>query len=88
MWPGKRLPKIFYDPRSLSLDFSQRACLHAKVIVVDRQQVLLTSANFTEASRKRNIEAGVVLSSVHLAQSLHAQFERLIRERYLLPLSG
>lgn len=86
IWPGKVLPKVFYDPRALSLDFSERACLHAKVIVVDRQHVLLTSANFTEASRKRNIEAGVVLSSICLAQSLHAQFERLVGDRFLLPL--
>ncbi|MGH2416510.1 MAG: DISARM system phospholipase D-like protein DrmC, partial [Microcystaceae cyanobacterium] len=60
IWPGQRLPEVFYDPRSLAVGGESRACLHAKCVVVDRQRLLVTSANFTEAAHERNIEAGVL----------------------------
>lgn len=86
-WQGKRLPQVFYDPRSLSQDFSKRGCLHAKCIVLDGEQVFVTSANFTEAAYHRNIEAGVLLADSELAQSLQAQFDMLVRSKHLLPLA-
>jgi phosphatidylserine/phosphatidylglycerophosphate/cardiolipin synthase-like enzyme len=85
-WCGQRLPEIFYDPRSLSQEFHQRGCLHAKCVVVDQEQVFITSANFTEAAHHRNIEAGVLLSDPELARSLYSQFQGLVDMKHLLPL--
>ena len=65
LWPGKRLPETFYDPRSLATEGKTRACLHAKCIVIDDHRALITSANFTEAAHKRNIEAGTVIHGQH-----------------------
>lgn len=85
-WHGQRLPEIFYDPRSLSQEFHQRGCLHAKCVVVDEEQVFITSANFTEAAHQRNIEAGVLLTDSELARSLHSQFNLLVTSNHLRPL--
>ncbi len=85
-WIAKQLPLIFYDPRSLSQEFHQRGCLHAKCVVVDGEQVFITSANFTEAAHHRNIEAGVLLNDAELARSFHHQFKVLVDFKQLLPL--
>lgn len=85
-WCGRRFPEIFYDPRSLSQEFHQRGCLHAKCVVVDGEQVFITSANFTEAAHHRNIEAGVLLNDAELARSFHSQFKTLVEINLLLPL--
>jgi len=77
-WPGQRLPELFYDPRSLLADPTERASLHAKCVVVDEERAFITSANFTEAAQERNIEAGVMLSIPVIARSLCSQFENLV----------
>jgi len=78
LWPGDRLPEVFYDPRSLATEGKVRACLHAKCIVIDEDRALITSANFTEAAHERNIEAGTVISDTILARALKAQFDTLV----------
>ncbi|MBI4623943.1 MAG: hypothetical protein HY736_12100 [Verrucomicrobia bacterium] len=55
----------------------QRASLHAKVVVVDRRKILITSANFTEAAHKTNIELGVLCSVPYLAERVCSYFEAL-----------
>ena len=57
-WPWPTLPELWYDPRSLETG-EARASLHAKCVVVDRSEALVTSANFTAAAQRRNIELGV-----------------------------
>jgi phosphatidylserine/phosphatidylglycerophosphate/cardiolipin synthase-like enzyme len=44
--------------------------MHAKVIVVDDVAALVTSANFTAAAQRRNIEAGIVLRDHHHVRRL------------------
>jgi phosphatidylserine/phosphatidylglycerophosphate/cardiolipin synthase-like enzyme len=78
VWPGKRLPEVFYDPRSLETDGHKRAVLHAKAIVVDGRWTLLTSANFTEAAHERNIEAGVVIDDTRFAERVARQFDQFV----------
>jgi phosphatidylserine/phosphatidylglycerophosphate/cardiolipin synthase-like enzyme len=78
VWPGKRLPEMFYDPRSLEMEGQKRAVMHAKAIVVDGRWTLLTSANFTEAAQERNIEAGVVIDDTRLAERVARQFEQFV----------
>ena len=83
IWPGERLPEVYYDPRSLLIDAPARAVLHAKAVGIDARVSFLTSANFTEAAHARNIEAGVVLDDAALAERLTRQFELLIERGHL-----
>jgi hypothetical protein len=76
-WPWSRIPRLFHDPRSL-LTGEQRASLHAKCVVVDRSRALVTSANFTDAAQKRNIEAGVDLRHKPTAERIADYFRGLI----------
>ena len=82
------LPETFYDPRSLVTEGSTRACLHAKCVVIDDDRALITSANFTEAAHKRNIEACMVITDSILALALRAQFDTLVDHAALQRLPG
>ncbi|AVH68329.1 DISARM system phospholipase D-like protein DrmC [Nostoc sp. 'Peltigera membranacea cyanobiont' N6] len=88
IWPGKRLPEVFHDPRSLTVGVESKACLHAKCVVVDKERVLVTSANFTEAAHERNIEAGVLLNDPVTAIALQMQFESLVTRNILCRIPG
>lgn len=78
IWPGKRLPEVFYDPRAVEIGQGPKACLHAKCVVVDEERAFVTSANFTEAAHERNIEAGVLVADAGVARALVRQFETLV----------
>jgi PLD-like domain len=88
IWPGQRLPEVFYDPRSLSTDPGPKACLHAKCIVVDEARLFVTSANFTEAAHERNIEAGIMIADPVAARVLRSQFETLVVRGVLSQIPG
>ncbi len=77
-WPtGYPFPSVYFDPRSLASAGEQRTSLHAKCIVVDRQRIFVSSANFTEAAQQRNIEVGLLAKSALLAEQLERHFESL-----------
>ena len=83
-WPkDHRLPEIFFDPRSLEIDATKKACLHAKCVVTDLKQVFVSSANFTEAAQERNLEVGLLVRSSHLATRLADHFESLVSSNRL-----
>ena len=84
VWPGQRLPEVFYDPRSLAVDAVKKVAMHAKCIVVDSRRTLLTSANFTEAAQDRNIEAGVVVEDRQFAERVERQFALLVERGKLV----
>ncbi len=86
VWPGKRRPEFYYDPRSLNTDMQQRASMHAKCIVVDRRRTLLTSANLTEAAQTRNIEAGVLVDEPRFAERIETQFGQMVETGWLRKL--
>ncbi|MGC1307930.1 MAG: DISARM system phospholipase D-like protein DrmC [Phormidesmis sp.] len=88
IWPSQPFPEVFYDPRSLSTEKFPRACLHAKCVVIDDEQLLITSANFTEAAHQRNIEAGILLSDAIAAKAIRTQFESLVKRGFLHRLPG
>jgi len=88
LWPGKRLPDLYYDPRSLDPYPTQRAILYAKCVIVDDAQVFLTSANCTQAGQQRNLEAGLLLQDPALARDLAAQFDALAQAAALLQIHG
>ncbi len=57
--------------------------LHAKAVVCDGRNALVTSANLTEAAFDRNIEMGLLVKDRTLAESIATHFGSLI-ERDLL----
>lgn len=78
-WPtGRRLPEIYFDPRSLATGARSRAVLHAKCVVVDGRTSFVSSANFTEAAQERNIEVGVLIRSQIVAERLTEFFVALV----------
>lgn len=77
MRPGCRLPEVFYDPRSVADEEPVRCSLYAKCVVVDAEQVFVSSANFTEAGQERNIEVGLNIRSKWLASQLIRHFKLL-----------
>jgi len=85
-WPGRQLPKLYYDPRSLEADQTKRTSLHAKCVVVDNEEAFVSSANFTEAAQTRNIEVGVLLRSSSFARKLTNHFESLAVLSILKPI--
>jgi hypothetical protein len=83
-WPGKALPELYYDPRSLEMGHENRSCLHAKCVIIDRAEALVTSANFTEAAQERNIEVGIKVRHKPLVERLASYFEALIETGQLV----
>ena len=87
-WPGNRLPPVYYDPRSLGPTAKTASSMHAKSVVIDGREALVTSANFTEAAQERNIELGLLVDSHAIAGRIEHHFTTLIRKGSLerLPL--
>lgn len=87
-WPGRRLPKVYFDPRALAPWREGRAVLHAKCVAVDDRQVLVTSANLTVAAQSRNIELGLLVRAPAIASAVRRHFEQLVACNHLrcLPL--
>jgi phosphatidylserine/phosphatidylglycerophosphate/cardiolipin synthase-like enzyme len=82
-WPGTRLPQVYYDPRSVAPVTPTRSALHAKCVVIDGQETLVTSANFTAAAQERNIELGLLVNSPDVAFRVERHFEALIKGGHL-----
>ena len=85
-WPWQPFPEVYYDARALNNDAHTRACLHAKIVVVDRSKLFLTSANFTEAAHQRNIEMGLLSRAAYLAEQVASYFEGLRQSGHLMRL--
>ncbi len=85
-WPGNRLPRVYYDPRSLELAGHTASSMHAKCVVIDGAEALVTSANFTEAAQERNIELGLLVDSQPVAHRIEEHFMSLIRNEILVRL--
>jgi PLD-like domain len=84
-WPGVRQPEVFYDPRALAERWEDRASLHAKCVIVDRRTAIVTSANFTEAAQRKNIEAAVLIRYEPFVARLTSYFDALRNSGQLLP---
>lgn len=83
-WPWPHLPELYYDPRALASTGEIRASLHAKCAVVDRKAALITSANFTEAAHKRNIELGLLVRHAPIAERIAGYFRGLRENKVLV----
>jgi hypothetical protein len=85
-WPWQPRPELWYDPRSLLPDSLQRSALHAKCIIADGSNALISSANFTSAAQQRNIEAGVLIRSQPAIIRLANYFAGLRSQGTLAPV--
>lgn len=85
-WPWEPKPSVYYFPDSLLLDAKSRASMHAKFLIADEERCFITSANFTEAAQKRNIEIGVELSNSLEPKALSRYFKGLIEGKRLAKL--
>lgn len=75
-WPaGSRLPEIYYDTRS----FDGQAVLHSKCILLDGEELFVSSANFTDSAQHRNVEMGLLVTSRSVAVQALRFFDSLIR---------
>jgi phosphatidylserine/phosphatidylglycerophosphate/cardiolipin synthase-like enzyme len=88
VWPGKRLPDVFYDPRGLAEKPEDRATWHAKCVVVDDDAAFVTSANLTDWAQHRNVEAGVLVRDRQLVAQLRDQFDGLVRTQQVRRIPG
>ena len=82
-WPWQPLPRLFYDPRALDPAAHTRTSLHAKVLIVDRRSAMVTSANFTEAAQRRNVETGVLITYPPFVTRLADYFAGLQRHLFV-----
>ena len=83
-WPGDRpSPAVFTWPQQPD----QMAALHAKLLVADRSDALVTSANLTYHGFAGNIEMGIRVTGTPAAQ-IHDRFHELIRTGALVPWSN
>ena len=85
-WPGARMPRVYYDPRSLAPSGRTASAMHAKCVVIDGLEALVTSANFTEAAQTRNIELGLLIEDSLVPRRIEEHFDSLIRDGHLEPL--
>jgi hypothetical protein len=76
-WPGKRLPDMYYDPRGLRMAAAMRSNFYPKCLLVG-EEALVTSANFTTAAQKKNVEVGVKIKAPILVARLRTYFLSLV----------
>ncbi|MCP9808691.1 hypothetical protein KBY58_04505 [Cyanobium sp. HWJ4-Hawea] len=76
-------PDVYYDPRSVQLDAV--AVCHVKAVVSDNQ-LLVTSANITDAAQLHNFELGVRMTSKLHSDATWQHFDQLIGQGMLTPL--
>ncbi|MDJ0841864.1 MAG: phospholipase D-like domain-containing protein [Acidobacteriota bacterium] len=86
IWPGKVMPEVYYDPRSLDREGEVMSCLNAKAVMIDESKVLITSANFSEAVQVRNIEAGVLTEDEVVTKTYRRNFQRLVEDKLVRSL--
>jgi phosphatidylserine/phosphatidylglycerophosphate/cardiolipin synthase-like enzyme len=78
-WPGgTRLPRLFHDRQRA--DGAPYASMHAKCLLVDGRNLLVTSANFTFHGLHGNIEIGVRLCGAPAAEA-RKMFSHLVENR-------
>lgn len=76
-WPfGPPRPVVYYDPTKVGR--ADHVTLHAKVVVVDEQRTLITSANFTSHGQEKNIELGVLIEDPAFARQVAEQWLSLV----------
>lgn len=86
-WPWRDVqPRVYYDSRAD--DGAGGSTMHAKCVIVDDREVLITSANFTERAQRANVELGVLIGDPTFAARVAAQWRALIGHGLFREASG
>ena len=83
-WKGYIKPKIFVLNRKLFTK-KQLNKLHSKVIIIDDQEILITSANLTFTAMNENIETGVWSKDKKIINACIEIFDKFIEEQTFVP---
>lgn len=83
VWPWKERPEVYFDPPR---DRETPGMMHAKVIVADRTNIIVTSANPTESAYTKSVEAGILLKQSNVADHMERHFDDLIDRGLLVRL--
>jgi phosphatidylserine/phosphatidylglycerophosphate/cardiolipin synthase-like enzyme len=76
-WPWRDVtPRLYYDARAETADAS--STMHAKCVIVDDREVLITSANFTGRAQHDNVELGVLIRDAEFAARVSGQWHALV----------
>jgi hypothetical protein len=76
-WPWRDVtPRLYYDVRAET--GRGGSSMHAKCIIVDDREVLITSANFTTRAQHDNIELGVLIRDESFAARVSGQWRALV----------
>lgn len=76
-WPWRDVtPRLYYDARADAADAS--STMHAKCVIVDDREVLITSANFTGRAQHANVELGVLICDAEFAARVSGQWHTLV----------
>jgi hypothetical protein len=76
-WPWRDVrPRVYYDARADAADTS--STMHAKCVIIDDREVLITSANFTGRAQRDNVELGVLIRDVAFAMRVSGQWQSLV----------
>ncbi|MGH8437163.1 MAG: phospholipase D-like domain-containing protein, partial [Pseudomonas sp.] len=77
---GVPKPSMFTWP----VQDDEKAALHAKLLISDRNDALVTSANLTYHGFERNLEMGIRVTG-RAAAEIHDRIDDLIRAGELVP---
>ncbi|HFF3183361.1 phospholipase D-like domain-containing protein [Bacillus cereus] len=81
-WPSHLvLPNLYYWKGSKETKY---ASLHSKLIMVDQNRLLLTSANFSLHGFKENIETGVLIETPLITKQIWRQFYSLLSNKEMV----
>mgnify|MGYP006422397727 FL=1 len=83
-WNGNIKPKIFELNRKLFTK-KQLNKLHSKVIIIDDQEILITSANLTFTAMNENIETGVWSKDKKIINACIGIFDGFIEKQIFTP---
>jgi hypothetical protein len=83
VWPWPERPDVFID---LARTPGQAGIMHAKVVIADRRNLIVTSANPSESAYTRSIEAGILLHQCRAADQMERHLDDLIARGVLVGL--
>lgn len=85
-WPWEDIrPRVYCDARSDDVE-AEPSSMHAKCVVVDDETAFITSANFTEAAQRTNVELGIVVKDREFATRVAGQWRSLVAGRLFRPI--
>ncbi|WP_428912074.1 phospholipase D-like domain-containing protein [Niallia sp. Krafla_26] len=80
-WGHERFYLNIYYWKGVSCE--EYTSLHAKLIIIDQDKMLLTSSNFSYHGFRKNIETGVLLENHRVVKDIRNQYQLLMRNNQM-----